>query len=949
MASNGAADWKIPGLDEGQVSERLVDRIGMAHDASHYLVTPRVVVTAASVADVAAVMRQAAQQGRRVTFRSGGTSLSGQALSDDVLLDVRQNFRGVTVLDQGQRVRCEPGATVRSVNAHLAPFGRRLGPDPASEIACTVGGVVANNSSGMSCGTERNTYRTLDSMVLVLPSGTVVDTSQPDADERLRRDEPALWEGLASLRDRVRGNPDSLARIAQQYAMKNTMGYGVNSFVDHDQPVRILEHLVIGSEGTLGFVAEATFRTVPVHPFAATALLVVDELGVATDALGQLVQGGATALELMDAASLRVVQQYKEASPDLAELQVQRHAALLVEATSDDPDDLAARMSALNDVMAGLPIAEPPRFTDVAAERADLWYLRKGLYTSVAGARPAGTTNLLEDVAVPVDSLTATIDDLAGLFGSHGYDDAVIFGHAKDGNIHFMINPTLSDPRQLETYSEFTEQMVDAVLARQGTLKAEHGTGRIMAPYVRRQFGDELYEVMRQVKQLADPKAILNPGTLLDESPTGHLENLKTMPQVDDFVDRCVECGYCEPTCPSKDLTTTPRRRIALLREIQVRPEAEAEELRKAYDYEAVDTCAVDSLCAKACPVLIDTGVFMKTFRAQRHGALATKASVALAEHWGPVTTGLRAGMKVADVLPSAVLEGATRLGRTVISKDVLPVVGSDLPGSGAARPQPKSVPQAKGVMFASCLGEIFGPSESGCGRGVTDALGEICRAAGVGLEVPDLSGLCCGTVWVSKGFTEGAAAMAERTFDVLWAASRQGALPIVGDASSCTHGLEGLATHLPPHKAELWRTVVVEDAVSFVARECLPHLQLEAQGTMVLHPTCSMIHLGCVEDAIACARAVYQDVVVPVNAGCCGFAGDRGMLHPELTASATAAEAREVERLEQELGRRGKRIEAHASANRTCEMGMSRATGKEYRHVLELVAERLPGHERGR
>ncbi|WP_394274656.1 FAD-binding and (Fe-S)-binding domain-containing protein [Luteococcus sp.] len=942
--------WTVPGVDPRGISERLVDRISMAHDASHYLLTPRTVVTAADAAEVAAVMRQAVEQRRHVTLRSGGTSLSGQAISDDILLDVRQNFREVTVLDGGLRVRCQPGATIRNVNAHLARFGRRLGPDPASEIACTVGGVVANNSSGMSCGTERNTYRTLDSMVLVLASGTIVDTSRPDADQRLRRDEPALWEGLAALRDRVRSNPDSMATIAQQYAMKNTMGYGLNSLVDHDEPVRILEHLVVGSEGTLGFVAEATFNTVPVEAHAATALLVVDDLSVATDALPSLVAGGARALELMDAASLRVVQGYAEASPELAALQVERHAGLLVETTSDDPDELASAMSALNDVMAGLPIKRPPTFTSDPRERANLWHLRKGLYTSVAGARPSGTTNLLEDVAVPLGSLTATVDELSGLFVRHGYHDAVIFGHAKDGNIHFMINPTLSDARELETYAVFTEEMVEAVLGRSGTLKAEHGTGRIMAPYVRRQFGDELYEVMRQVKRLVDPHGVLNPGTLLDDDPEAHLNHLKTMPPVDDFVDRCVECGYCEPTCPSKDLTTTPRRRIVMLREIVVRPKDEAEELRRAYDYEAVDTCAVDSLCAKACPVHIDTGVFMKNhFRAERHSETAMKASAAVARLWGPLTTGLRAGMQVADRLPTPLLQGLTGLGRAVVSKDLLPAVGPDLPHPGMARPAAtisqgrRSGPAgARGVLFASCLGEIFGPSESGCGRGVTDALLAICERAGVELAVPELEGLCCGTPWVSKGFTAGAEAMAERTFDVLWQASGQGALPIVCDAASCSHGLAELALHLGDDKAEQWRSVRVEDAVTFVARECLPQLETTPSGTMVLHPTCSMVHLGCVDDAVACARAAFAEVEVPIDAGCCAFAGDRGMLHPELTASATRAEAREVADLEAEHRRHGRPVEAFASANRTCEMGMSRATGQEYRHVLELLAERL-------
>lgn len=920
----------------GEVSERLVDRISMAHDASHYLLTPRTVITARDAGDVARVFAQAARDGRHVTLRSGGTSLSGQAVGDDILLDVRQGFRDVEVLDGGELVRCQPGATIRTVNAHLARHGRRLGPDPASEIACTVGGVVANNSSGMSCGTERNTYRTLASMVLVLPSGTVVDTAAPDADERLRRDEPELWHGLAELRSRVLANPDSLARIEQQYAMKNTMGYGLNALVDHEQPVHILEHLVIGSEGTLGFVAEATFTTLPVHRHAATALLVTDELGRATRLLDALVAGGAAAVELMDAASLRVVQHYAEAPPSLATLDVQRHAALLIEATSDDPADLAGRVEALTEAMATLP-GTAPVFTAEAAPRAALWHLRKGLYTSVAGARPAGTTNLLEDIAVPAAALASSVDELSALFARHGYDDAVVFGHAKDANLHFMINPTLSDPSQLETYAAFTEDMVDLVLGLGGTLKAEHGTGRIMAPYVRRQFGDELYDVMRQVKQLCDPTGLLNPGALLDDDPKAHLANLKTMPAVDSFVDRCVECGYCEPTCPSKDLTTTPRRRIVLLREIAMRPVDEAEELRRAYDYEAVDTCAVDSLCAKACPVLIDTGVFMKAKRTERHAAATLGGSARLADGWGGALTGLRQGMKLAGVLPTPVLGAASGLARRVAGEDLVPLVGDDLPRPGTSRPAPRSEPDARGVLFASCLSELFGPSASGSGRGVTDALLAICRAAGVGLDIPRLDGLCCGTPWVSKGLEPGARAMARRSFDVLWQATRQGELPVVVDAASCTHGLAELNHWLDGERAAQWAGVTVLDATSFVARECLPALEIAKHGSVVVHPTCSMVHLGCTDDAIACAAACAEHVEVPVEWGCCGFAGDRGMLHPELTASATRREAQEVARITAASS-----PEAFVSANRTCELGMQRATGQEYRHVLEVLAERL-------
>src|SRR5690606_15981316 len=148
--------------------------------------------------------------------------------------------------------------------------GRKLGPDPASEIACTIGGVVANNSSGMACGITENSYRTIDSLLVVLPSGTILDTAAPDADAILREREPALYEGLLALRERLLSSEEHVAFVRQQFSMKNTMGYGINALLDFDDPVRILEHLLIGSEGTLAFVAEARFRTVEVKPAIAT-------------------------------------------------------------------------------------------------------------------------------------------------------------------------------------------------------------------------------------------------------------------------------------------------------------------------------------------------------------------------------------------------------------------------------------------------------------------------------------------------------------------------------------------------------------------------------------------------------------------------------------------------------------------------------------------------------
>ncbi|NES27488.1 FAD-binding protein [Micromonospora terminaliae] len=923
---SGDAQAGLEAVVPGGVATRAADRLRLAHDASHYLLHPSAVVTPGDADQVAALLRYSRRSGTPLTFRSGGTSLSGQAVTDRLLVDTRRHFRDLDVLDEGRRVRVQPGVVLRQVNARLAPYGRKLGPDPASESACTVGGVVANNSSGMTCGTEFNTYRTLESLLLVLPSGIVLDTGAPDADARLRAAEPDLHAGLLRLRDRVRGNPDSVRRIRAQYAMKNTMGYGVNAFLDHDEPADLLTRLVVGSEGTLAFVAAATFRTVPVHRHAATGLLVFDTLGAAMAAMPALVAAGPAAVELLDAAALRVAQRDPRADAALRGLAVRDHAALLVEWQESDPEALAERVAAARPVLADLPLTTPARLSGEAAARAALWHIRKGLYAAVAGARPSGTTALLEDVAVPVDALAATCAALADLFDRHRYEESVIFGHAKDGNLHFMLNERFAGGAAPARYADFTEEMVDLVLGHGGTLKAEHGTGRVMAPYVRRQFGDELYAVMREVKTLCDPDGVLNPGVLLSDDPEIHMRHLKTVPTVEEEVDRCVECGYCEPVCPSRDLTTTPRQRIVLRREIAAARAAGdpalAGELERAYDYDAVDTCAVDGMCATACPVLINTGDLVKRLRAGRNGGVAQAGWRGAARRWGATTRGMSRGLDLAGALPPALPEAATRAARAVLGAERVPQWQRDLPRGGHPR-RPRPVGEPDAVFVPSCLGTLFAPAQGG--SGVAAALLTLADRAGVRLLVPEgIGSMCCGTPWSSKGLTDGYRAVRDRVPPALRAASRDGVLPVVSDAASCTEGFAKLLAEAGD--------VRVVDAVAYAATELLPRLTVRRRlGSLALHPTCSSTRLGLDDALLAVARAVADEVVVPEGWQCCGFAGDRGLLHPELTASATRAEAAAVA---------GRSFDGYASVNRTCEIGMARATGQPYRHLLELLAD---------
>ncbi|MFP5416652.1 MAG: FAD-binding and (Fe-S)-binding domain-containing protein [Actinomycetes bacterium] len=915
-------------MNPEDVSTDALERVALAVDASHYLMTPQAVVRARSARDVAGAMAAARTAGVPLTLRSGGSSLSGQALTDGVAVDVRRHFRRIDIHDHGKRVTVQPGATIREVNTRLARHHRKLGPDPVSEIACTIGGMVANNSSGMTCGTVANTYRTVESMTIVLPSGTVVDTASPDADALLRQAEPTLVEVLTRLHEQFK-RPDLLADIHRRYRIKNTMGYGLNSLVDFDTPAKMLEHLMVGSEGTLGFVAEATFRTVPVLPKAATGLLLFPNLDAATRALPSLVASGAPVVELLDAAALRATADDTEKV--LPGLVPTTEAALLVEYQAEldeELDELVARAHAVFD---SLDLARDPELSRDPGRRALLWVLRKGTYTKVAANRPAGTAALLEDVAVPMERLGGVCSALQGLFDKHDYPDAVIFGHAKDGNIHFLVTEDFATQASMKRYEDFTEEMVELVLATEGTLKAEHGTGRIMAPFVHRQYGDELYAAMWDIKRACDPALALNPGAVLTEDPQLHLKNVKTTPVVREVIDRCVECGYCEPVCPSQHLTTTPRQRIVIQRAIAVaeasgQPEVAAQ-LRKEEQYPVIDTCAVDGMCQTACPVKINTGDLVRDLRTERNGALINTVWGTAAKHWDGFNRIAAVGMSVVDKVPTPLVRGALGIVRKVTSDDLMWQVSDELPGGGKVR-RPVRTASPDAVFLPACVQTMFAsghPSRDGS----ESAVHSLASIAGLALRVPDdVASLCCGTVWKSKGLTEGRTYMSDRLAGSLRAATEDGLLPVVCDNASCTEGIEISL------RAEGLGHLRVLDATSWVAEYVAPHLPpLRRVRRAIIHPTCSSTRMG-INDALTVLSGLLADeVVVPDGWRCCAFAGDRGLLHEELTATATRDEAASVAAMDADL---------YLSCNRTCELGMTRATGRTYTHVIEELAARV-------
>lgn len=918
-----------------RVLDRAIDRIAFAADASVYRLVPRAVVLAASVEEVRDLFRLSREQKLPMTFRAAGTSLSGQAISDGILVEVARHWRGLQVLEGGAKVKLQPGVIGAHANQALRPFRAKLGPDPASINTCTVGGILANNSSGMCCGVGQNAYHTLESLAFLLPSGTRIDSADADADQRLREAEPVLAEGLLRLRSRILADPALAERIRSKYRMKNTTGYSLNAFLDFERPVDILRHLLVGSEGTLAFLAEAVLRTVPDLPVKVTGLLCFPGLHAACAAIVPLRDAGAAALELLDRAALRSVQDQPGVPPAIRDLPGGA-AALLAEFQDADESARAGLERAALAACAGLDLLEPARFTHDPAEQARLWKVRQGTFPSVGSVRRRGTSVLIEDVAFPVERLGSAATELTALFTRHGYGDAILFGHAKDGNLHFVLTQAFDDPAEVARYARFMDDLVALVLHHDGALKAEHGTGRNVAPFVEAEWGPEAKAIMAELKALVDPEHLLNPGVILNADPRAHLAHLKAMPAVEPEIDKCIECGYCEPKCPSRELTLTPRQRIVVRRELARGggDAAELDDLRRDFPYAGVDTCAVDGLCATACPVGIDTGQLTKRLRAANHGRLAKWMALAASRRMAAVEKALRLALRVGHFLQR-------RCGPRLLPRLTGMLQPLGLPHRWSpempepARPLPRTAAQgAHAIYFPTCISRTMGRlAGEPAGPSLAEALLELGHRAGVPLHIPpDAAGVCCGVPFSSKGFAEAHADAVNRAIGRFWEWTGEGALPIVLDTSPCTHGLRSCRPALSAENQARFDRLTLLDSVAFAHGTLLPRLRiLRKAGPVALHPVCSLTRMDLAGELEAVARACAERVVVPREAGCCGFAGDRGFTHPELTAAATRGEAREVV----EGGFAG-----HYASSRTCEIGLARATGKPYRSFLHLLEE---------
>lgn len=971
-------------------------RFAWGTDAGFYRLVPKIVIRSSNEKEVSRILRAASKYDVPVTFRAAGTSLSGQSISDSVLVVAGKNWERYKVSEDGERITLEPGIIGSRVNAILKPYGRKFGPDPASIGSCMVGGIVMNNASGMSCGTHANSDRELESVRMVFADGSVLDTGDKASREAFRASHPDFIKGIEELRDEILADKELSDRIRYKYSIKNVTGLNIFPFVRFQDPFDIMAHLLVGSEGTLAFMSQVTMKTLPLPAKEASAMVYFGTIREAAEAVVALRKdidpAALDAAELLDKRSLASVD-----DPMLKDYPDKDLTALLLRVTGAGQEDLEANVNRLTDVLRGFSALKGADgdafiFSSDPAVAGKYWAIRSGIFPSVGGMRREGTTCLIEDIAFHIEDLPDATEDLSALLDRHGYDDSCIYGHALEGNFHFIINQSFDSEAEVRRYEAMIRDVAEMVVGKyDGSLKAEHGTGRNMAPFVKYDWGEKAFGVMRRVKELFDPHGLLNPGVIFNDDPECFLKNFKALPVLKPWADdskavepelaeiykklnKCIECGFCEVNCLSCGFTLSSRTRIATQREItslRELPDPTASEqtrlrtLEKEYSYTGEQTCAGDGLCSTSCPMGINVADLTHQLRRVNmpEGSFGHGFWNFVAGHYAGVKSGLRGALRMATagetVLGDLAMSGLCRWLHNAIRiplwtpatpkaynipKSLRALVSSAAVGHDGAstvyaateparlgslskRPDSQTSEAVTGmptvckvVYFPSCINQMMGlpKHHHAVDKPLVEEMVSLLGKAGYEVIFPEnMSSLCCGTIWESKGMPEIADRKTAELEEALWQASEQGRYPVLCDQSPCLHRMK--------HKIKKMR---LYEPAEFILGFLADRLDFHQTDTPVaIHLTCSMRLMHKTGKMLELARMCSTDVVVPEGVGCCGFAGDKGMTHPELNKYA-------LRKLKDQV----KGIPVGYSNSRTCEIGLATNSGIPYVSIAYLV-----------
>ena len=972
--------------------------LGWGTDASFYRQIPKVVVRSEGEEQMAKIIRACNQFHLPFTFRAAGTSLSGQSVSDSVLIVAGKHWERYEIGPDQETIRLQPGIVGARVNELLKPYGRVFPPDPASIGSAMVGGIVINNASGMNCGVHANSDRMMVSARLILTDGTVVDTGDEKSKELFRKSHPEFIKKIEDLRDRVRADQELADRIRLKYSIKNVTGLNIRPLLAYDDPFDIMAHCMVGSEGTLAFLSEVTMKTLHDYPFKASAMvyfMTMKESCEAVVAMKKLKAGDedlkmsaenlmVKSAEMLDYKSLSSVDdpvylQYQKdvdagKIPGVEPGDYHNLTAILTETKAVTHEQLLEKIDKIKDCLSQFSLYIPAEFTEDPAVYGKYWAIRSGIFPSVGGTRPVGTSCLIEDVAFHIEDLPEATVKLQKLIADHGYSDACIYGHAFEGNYHFILNQSFKSESEVKRYEEMMRAVARLVVEEyDGSLKAEHGTGRNMAPFVKYEWRDKAYEVMKELKEIFDPEGLLNQGVIFNDDPECFIKCLKPLPVLDfDFdkvpdggkylmdpslstaretieqvkrANKCIECGFCEVNCMSCGLTLSSRMRIAVQREIRelestgADPERAAR-LRKQYKYYGDQTCATDGLCSTSCPMKINTGELTHLIRQMdmNNNKMGYKVGEFAANHMAGIKSGLRVVLDVAHLghitlgptLMTSICRGMNKMGMplwtTAMPKKHRQPKKSDLTQFIIEKsiPQPEEEHSPlKVVYFPSCINQTMGQSKrDGKIHDLVDEVIQLMAKAGYEVIFPEgMEKMCCGQIWESKGMLDIADRKSAELEEALWQASEQGKYPVLCAQSPCLHRMK-----------KVMKKMKLYEPAEFIMEYLVPRLDFHPiDRHIALHLTCSTRQMGVDKDMIALAKLCSTNVFLPEGVGCCGFAGDRGFTFPELNKYGLRKLRPQIEK---------NHIEVGYSNSRTCEIGLETNTGIPYMSIVYLVNE---------
>ena len=915
--------------------KKYIERLAWGTDAGFYRMIPQEVLHPSNEQEIQSILTRARKEGKHITFRAAGTSLSGQAISDSLLVVCGKKWEQYHIHDNAKTITLQPGIVGQRVNEILKPYGRYFTPDPASLKSAMIGGIVMNNASGMCCGTHANSYRVLESVRIILPDGTILDTGDKESQQQFLITHPQFLRKIDDLRIKTQKNTALCELIRKKYSIKNVTGLTILPFVEYTDPYDIIAHLMVGSEGTLAFLSSITVSTGEIQPFSASALLLFPTTESACQAIIEMKKTGLlSAAEFFDRKAMRTVE---KDFPELKGLP-EDAGAVLIRTDASSEQELSKKNASLQQVLTTYSLCQPASFTSDPKITGKYWAMRSGIFPAVGGTREIGTTCLIEDIAFPIEHLAEATLDLQQLFIDHNYPEAVIYGHALEGNYHFILNQRFDSPQAIAQYDGMMRAVINLVVDKyHGSLKAEHGTGRNMAPFVRREWGDDAYELMCEVKKLFDPDNIMNPGVIFNEDEHSYIEHIKPLPEVHEIIDRCIECGFCEVNCVACGYALSSRQRIIVQRELARLKKSSnkadkrlAKQLEKDFTKIGRDLCAGDGLCSTSCPLKINVGDYIHLVREHDMSNGGRALGYWAGQNLSSIGSALTGILEVANVAHNVLGDKATRLiGKAMhyASGGLVPLWTPSLP-----RPVRKKEKQAaidygaahglKGlhdkrvVYFPSCLNQRLGSGD----KPLINDMTELLNKAGFEVIFPEkMENLCCGTIWESKGMPDEAQRKAAELELALLKASENGRWPILCDQSPCLHRMRHTMQHMKLY-----------EPAEFIDTYVLSEVEINPLDTCVaVHVTCSTRQMGLADTIIRVAKKCAKNVLIPEEIGCCAFAGDKGFTEPELNEWALRKLKPQVEKAGATIG---------VSNSRTCEIGLSTHSGIDYCSIAHLV-----------